>query len=53
MFWNFYRMSVIFYRLFRNGILEDGWRRKDEGVSMEVGQGCEEVQDLVDGAEER
>jgi len=39
--------------MLRNGILEDGRREKDEGVSMEVGQGCEEVQDLVDGAEER
>jgi len=32
----FYRMSVIFYRMFRNGILEDGWRKKDKGVGMEV-----------------
>jgi len=29
-------MSVIFYRMFKNGILEDGWRKKDEGVGMEV-----------------
>ena len=46
-------MSVIFYRLFRNGILDDGWREKGEGVSMEGGQRCEEVQDLVDGVDER
>ena len=46
-------MSIIFYKMFKNGILEDGWIEKGEGVSMEVGQGCEEVQELVDGAEER
>ena len=50
--WNFYRMSVIFYRMFRNGILEYGWMEKDEGVGMEVKSGCEEVQELENGAEE-
>ena len=45
--------SVIFYKMFRNGILEDGWREKDEGVGMEVGQGFEVVQGLVDGVERR
>ena len=38
--------------MFRNGILEDGWRKKGEEVGMKVRQGCEEVQDLVDGAKE-
>ena len=38
--------------MFRKGILEDGWRKKDEGVGMEVRQRCEEVQDLGNGAEE-
>jgi len=36
MFWNFYKTSVIFYKMFRNGILEDEWREKDEGVGIEV-----------------
>ena len=39
--------------MFRNGILEDGWMKKDEGVGMEVGKGLEVVQDLVDGVEDR
>jgi len=39
--------------MLRNGILENGWREEGEGVSMEVGKGFEEVQDLVDGAGER
>ena len=32
----FYRMFWDFYRMFRNGIFEDGWRKEDEGVGMEV-----------------
>jgi len=39
--------------MFRNGILEHGWREKDGGMSMEVKWGCEEVWDLVDEAKER
>ena len=38
--------------MFRNGILEDGWRKKYEGVGMEVREGCEDVRDLVNEAEE-
>jgi len=30
-------MSVILYRMFKNEILEDGWREKGEGVNVEVG----------------
>jgi len=38
--------------MFRNGILEHGWREKDGGMSMEVKYGCRGVQDLEDGFEE-
>ena len=37
--------------MFRNGIFEDGWRKKGEEVGMEVRQGFDEVQDLGNGAE--
>jgi hypothetical protein len=39
MFWISTGCSVIFYRMFRNGILEDGWRKKVEEWSMEVDRG--------------
>jgi len=32
-----YRMSITFYRMFRNEVLVDEWRGKGKGVSLEVG----------------
>ena len=45
----FYTMYCGFYRMFRNGIFEDGWLMEDAWMVMEVGWGFEVTQELMDG----